>query len=176
MVHEEGARGHALGRVDDVLVLQWVDNKTVPLLTTIDNANDKRKVKRRTKTSGVYKEIEVMQPEANARYNQYMNAVDRSDQIRTANNLARKCYRWWKALFFHLIDMGIVNSFPIFKQHMANFPDIEGLRRSKHYSIVDYREELVRQLCGLEMYDVPPLSNRVQPVQDYDTIHMPRVC
>jgi hypothetical protein len=40
-------------RVDDVLVLQWVDNKMISLLTTIDNANDKRKVKRRTKTSGV---------------------------------------------------------------------------------------------------------------------------
>ena len=66
-------------RVDNVLALQWVDNKTFSLLTTTDNPNDIAKVKRKTKTGGVYSEIEVSQPEAIARHNRYMNAVDRSD-------------------------------------------------------------------------------------------------
>ena len=44
------------------------------------------------------------QPQAFATYNKYMNAADRSDQILATNNVLRKCKRWWKTLFFHLID------------------------------------------------------------------------
>ncbi|CAB4027206.1 Hypothetical predicted protein, partial [Paramuricea clavata] len=41
-------------RESDVLALQWVDNKPVSLLTSIDSANDTMPVTRRTKTRGVY--------------------------------------------------------------------------------------------------------------------------
>ena len=34
-----------------------------------------------------------------------MNGVDRSDQLIGTNNVMRKCLRWWKTLFFHLIDI-----------------------------------------------------------------------
>jgi hypothetical protein len=70
-------------RESDVLALQWVDNKPVSLLTSTDSANDTMPVTRRTKTRGVYDKVEIVQPYAFYRYNQYMNAVDRSDQIRS---------------------------------------------------------------------------------------------
>jgi hypothetical protein len=63
----------------DVLAIQWVDNKPVSLLTSIDSANDTMPVTRRTNTRGVYDKVELVQPYAFYRYNQYMNAVDRSD-------------------------------------------------------------------------------------------------
>ena len=37
-------------------------------------------------------------------------------------NLLRKCVRWWKTLFFHMVDMGIVNGFILFQ---ASFPKPE---------------------------------------------------
>ena len=52
-----------------------------------------------------------------------MNAVDRSDQILATHNVLRKCVKWWKTLFFHLIDMTIVNSFILFQEHRRNFLD-----------------------------------------------------
>ena len=72
-------------RESNVLILQWVDNRPVSLITSIDYANDKKDVERRMKTS---------QPYAFHRYNQYMNAVDRSDQMLACHNVNRKCYRW----------------------------------------------------------------------------------
>ena len=33
-----------------------------------------------------------------------MNGVDSSDQMLSNHNVRQKCYRWWKVLFFHLID------------------------------------------------------------------------
>ena len=118
-----------------VLALQWFDNKVVSMLTTIENANDSLQVKRKTKTAGIWSTKVVQQPQAIATYNKYMNAVDRSDQILAVNNVLRKCRRWWKTLFFHLIDIAVVNSFILFREHQRHFPDNEDLKRTADYSL-----------------------------------------
>ena len=145
------------------LALQWVDNKVVSVLTTIDNANEHGQVNRKTKTAGVWSTKVVSQPKAVSNYNKYINAVDRSDQILATNNVLRKCMRWWKTLFFHLIDIAVVNSFLLFKEHQAEHPEDEALHRPAHYSLGDFREEIVRQLCELPEYDVPPVNTSVKP-------------
>ena len=66
-------------RVPPVLVVQWVDNKPVSLLTT--NANDSVQVKRNKMPNGVWTAVNVLQPKAISTYVTYMNAVDRSDQV-----------------------------------------------------------------------------------------------
>ena len=92
-----------------------------------------------------------------------MNAVDRSDQILATHNVLRKCVRWWKTLFFHLIDMTIVNSFILFQEHRRNFPDEPALKRTRDYSLFHFRAEIVRQLCGLPEYGLPPVSRASKP-------------
>ena len=44
-----------------------------------------------------------------------MNAVDRSDKILSTFNIQRKCLRWWKTMFFHLIDIAVVNIHFVFR-------------------------------------------------------------
>lgn len=161
-------------RTSPCLFLQWRDNKPVSLITTIDNANDIVTVKRRTKIDNVWKKVNVQQPEAIRRYNyKYINKVDRSDEILTCNSISGKCHKWWKTLFFHLIDVAIVNSFILFREHRAKFPDTEALQRPPDYSISDFREEIVRQLCGFPEYDVPPALSKVPPPGEFDVVHMP---
>ena len=159
------------------LALQWVDNKVVSMLTTIDNANDQVQVSRKSKTAGVWSTKVVPQPKTISNYNKYINAVDRSDQILATNNVLRKCMRWWKTLFFHLIDIAVVNSFILFKEHQAKFPDNEALRRSPDYSLAQFREELVRQLCDFPEYDVPPVHGTAKPAPpppgEFETVHIP---
>ena len=158
------------------LALQWIDNKVVSLLTTIDNANDRLQVNRKSKTAGVWSTKVVYQPKVISNYNKYMNAVDRSDQILATNNVLRKCMRWWKTLFFHLIDISVVNSFILFKEHQANNPDDEALHRPNDYALSNFREEIVRQLCGFREYDDPPVSTRSKPARslpDFEAVHMP---
>ena len=163
-------------RESNVLTLQWVDNKPVSLVTSIDSANESVVVTRRTKTAGVFEEVEVRQPLAFHKYNQYMNAVDRSDQLLACHNVSRRCKRWWKALFFHLIDIAVVNGFILFEQHRAGNPDSEALHRRSTDNIVDFREEIVRQVCGLAKYDRPPVYEVVQPARPHEqfcTAHIP---
>ncbi len=47
-------------------------------------------------------------------YNQFINDVDRSDQMLACHNVSKKCYRWWKTLLFNLVHIAIVNSFILF--------------------------------------------------------------
>ncbi len=165
-------------RESDLLILQWIDNKPVSLVTSIDSANDRVVAKRRTKKRGVYQELEVDQPYAVHRYNQYMNGVDRSDQMLASHNVIRKCRRWWKVLFFHLIDIAVVNGFILFQQHRSCEPDNPALQRRSTYTIVDFREEVIRQICELAEYDRPPMYEAVQAVQaaptgQFSTVHVP---
>ena len=160
-------------RDSNVLTVQWIDTKPVSLLTTIDSANEKVEVTRRAKKDGKFQEISVPQPLAFHRYNQHMNAVDRSDQMLARYNVYRKSYRWWKVLFFHMIDMAVVNSFILFQEHRKSNCDNVALQRINTYSIVNFREALVRQICGFHEYSAPPLNETVPFVSNYDTIHMP---
>ena len=52
-------------------------------------------------------------------------------------------------MFFHLIDIAVVNAFILFKEHQAKFPDVEALHRPSDFSLGNFREEIVRQLCDL---------------------------
>ncbi|XP_015774860.1 PREDICTED: piggyBac transposable element-derived protein 3-like [Acropora digitifera] len=145
------------------LALQWVDNKVVSMITTSGNANDTVQVNRKTKSGGVWSSKEVPQPLVFAMYNKYMNAVDRSDQMLATHNVQRKCMRWWKTLFFHLIDIAVVNSFILFREHQKNNPDDPALRRTADYSLGDFREEVIRGICGFPDYDNPPVSTAARP-------------
>ena len=159
-----------------VLALQWLDNKVVSMLTTIENANDSLQVKRKTKTAGVWSTKVVQQPQAIATYNKYMNAVDRSDQILAVNNVLRKCMRWWKTLFFHMIDIAVVNSFILFREHERKFPDNEDLKRTADYTLGNFREEIVRQICDFpEKADQPPGLSTPKAVDpnEFQSLHMP---
>ena len=106
-------------------------------------------------------------------YNMKMNAVGRCDQILSASSTQRKCVRWWKVLFFHRIDIAVVNSFLLFQAHRAEHTEIE---RPTGYSQCDLRDEIVQEICGFEEYGDPPCYNpgreRDQP-SDFETVHVP---
>ena len=46
-------------------------------------------------------------------------------QILSALSTQWKCVRWWKTLFFPLIDIAVVNSFILFQAHRAEHTEIE---------------------------------------------------
>ena len=145
---QEWAKGRKRGnmrwaRDPPCLVLQWVDNKVVSMITTVGNANEQGQVTRRVRTDGQWGERLVKQPQIFKTYNMKMNAVDRSDQILSAFSTQQKCVRWWKTLFFHLIDFAVVNSFILFQAHRAEHTEIV---RPAGYSQCHFREIIKRKL------------------------------
>ena len=61
-----------------------------------------------------------------------------------------------KALFFHLIDIAIVNTYILFQEHRTNSPDEPALKQPASYSLTNFREEVVKGLCGFVEYGSPP--------------------
>jgi len=147
-------------REGDTLCLQWKDNKVVTMLSTLDVGNAYVEVQRKVKENGKYSVITVKQPSCIQRYNKYMNGVDKSDQYLSKYNSLRKCVRWWKTLFFHLVDIAIVNGFILFQSHRRLNKDNPALERPKTYALLDFREAVCRQLVGLTEYGNPPASRK----------------
>ena len=161
-------------RDEEILSLQWKDNKVVTMLSSMHSGDDHVMVTRKTRSDGNWQNVEVKQPAVIKDYNSFMNGVDKSDQLLSAYNLHRKCVRWWKTLFFHLIDIATVNAFILFKTQAQRFPHMQGLERSKRFSVLEFREELARNLAQLEEFSDPPLSEKgsKKDVTIFDTDHM----
>jgi len=70
-----------------------------------------------------------------------MGAVDRADHLCTSYNFARKSIKWWRKLFFWLMEIAIVNSYILYRaaQTQANEAPMTHLQ---------YRKQLVHQLVG----------------------------
>ena len=55
--------------------------------------------------------MEIPRPIAIEKYNQFMGGVDKSDQYLAYHNVLQKTVRYWKTLFYHMIDVAVVNAF-----------------------------------------------------------------
>ena len=49
-------------------------------------------------------------------YNHSMNGVDRSDQYSVSYPFVRKTRKWWRKLFFYLLEVSIVNSYILYHE------------------------------------------------------------
>ena len=153
------------------LAVQWKDNKLVTMLSSIDSANEFIEVKRKVKVDDKWENVLIRQPKCIQRYNRFMNAVDRSDQYLAKYNLLHKCVRWWKTLFFHMIDISLVNGFIIFQQYRKAHPELEALCRPSKYGVLEYREAVIRQLIGLKEIDNPPVYKSSNSSKSHSGCH-----
>ena len=163
-------------RNGSLLALQWKDHKIVTMLCSIDVANEHVPVNHKIKTSNKWETVEGKQPMAIHKYNAFMNGVDKSHQILNTNNFLCKCVQWWKTLFFHMIDITLVNGYILFQSHRKNNPDNELLKRPQRYCLQNFREKVLRSLAELEEYGIPKLDRQKPPSIEpsvYETVHIP---
>jgi hypothetical protein len=61
------------------------------------------------------KRKEVFKPDIVKDYNKHMGYVDLGDRMANSYTFCRKTLKWTKKLFFHLLDLSVVNSYYLFK-------------------------------------------------------------
>ena len=54
---------------------------------------------------------DIIKPQCALSYNEEMGGVNRSDQRGSTYQCVIKCVKWYKKLFFYILDMCIVNSY-----------------------------------------------------------------
>ncbi|XP_033741890.1 piggyBac transposable element-derived protein 4-like [Pecten maximus] len=122
----------------------WHDKRTVCLLTTNSNPTENTTVQRKKKDGSVQ---EVPCPSAIKMYTQNMNGVDRADQLRSTYNIGRKASKWWKYLFWFLVDISICSSFILVKES-PNHQVTTRTGRRKERTQLEFRQNLAIQLLG----------------------------
>ena len=60
---------------------------------------------------------EVQKPVVIDLYNSSMGGVDRADQLREYYSVSRSSYKWYRYIFWFLIDVSICNAFVLCNYH-----------------------------------------------------------
>nr|CAB3255292.1 intraflagellar transport protein 140 homolog [Phallusia mammillata] len=116
-----------------MMALGWQDKRMILMLSTYHNAD--------TELHSRYtmdRREEIQKPVVVCDYTSHMGAVDRADHYCASYSFTRKTLRWWRKLFFWLVELSIVNSFLLFKQ-------IHNTPAARH---LQFRDQLILQLVG----------------------------
>ncbi|XP_022247948.1 piggyBac transposable element-derived protein 4-like, partial [Limulus polyphemus] len=92
--------------------VKWTDKKDVYALSTMHNATVKEVTRRQGDMTN--------KPQIILDYNKFMEVVDLNDQFLSFYSIPCKNVKWYKKLFFRLVDLSIVNSFILFNQVTKN--------------------------------------------------------
>ena len=91
-----------------------------------------------------------MKPEVILDYNKYMLGVDKIDQLVSYYSFIHKSVKWWRKVFFWLLEVAVVNSYVIYKEECNK-------DKSQPLTHLSYRRKLIDDLSK-PLCDVPRLS------------------
>jgi hypothetical protein len=109
-----------------VTASSWLDNKVVTVMSTTSQPSATGTVLRRQK-DGTHATVPC--PEAIITYNQSMGGVDRGDQLRGYYNCKVKSRKFYKYIFYFLLDVSITNAFILYKNFHSS-PTFNTIRSS----------------------------------------------
>ena len=122
----------------------WKDSRVVLVMSTAYPGHASEKHASRTVvnlSTGIAECVEIQHPLVVEKYNQFMGGVDKSDQFLAYHNILRKTVRYWKTLFYHLVDIAVVNAFIIYNI-------LPHRNRRRIISENDFRDSLVLQVIS----------------------------
>lgn len=150
-------------REGDVAFLQWRDNKVVSMITTMHRfVNRYTFCIRRSKVNGAYRRLQIRQPRVFTDYNIHMGGVDKSDQMIGKYKALRRTSKFWKTLFYHMLDIARVNSYIMFQEFRSldKNENVKALERPKSYAQLEFTLELIRELSNISKNMKVPLFIR----------------
>ena len=122
-----------------MLVTAWRAEKRKKPVILVSSGCSARPVTLATRHESVSKPAVV-----NA-YSHSMNGVDIADQLTVFYSFVRRTRKWWRKVFFYLLEVSIVNSYLLYRQKVAN--------PQNH---LRYRRAIVEQLATLFIQQAPP--------------------
>lgn len=127
----------AYRRGNSYMALAWRDKRQVTMLSSAHNASTKEVTR---KIAGG-KTLTLKKPVVICDYTENMGAVDRADHYCASYAFSRKSMKWWRKLFFWLLEVSIVNSFILMRLQLLK----QGEKEQRH---LQYRRNLIEQLIG----------------------------
>ncbi|RZB40587.1 DDE Tnp 1 7 domain containing protein, partial [Asbolus verrucosus] len=91
-----------------IIAMKWMAKKGIYFLSNYHDPEALTSVNRRQK-DGTLQEISC--PKLVEDNNKHMRYVDKADMSKSCYELDRKSRRWWLQIFWHFVDVTVVNSF-----------------------------------------------------------------
>ena len=117
------------------------------MISTIHN-NSMVPIQRRSRFAEGGREV-ISKPQCIVEYNCHMGGVDLSDQMISYYSFSHRSVKWWKHVFFHLIDTTIVNAYILYSQSTQS---------SRKLTHVNFRIELAKGLFQQADEEIEALS------------------
>lgn len=148
---EKISRGQVIHfSTDNILALKWQDKREVRMLTTLHTADMVH-----TGKKDPVKKTDISKPKCIVDYNTNMGAVDRTDMLQSSIQSVRKSVKWYKKLFFHLLDMTLLNSHAVYK-----------MKTGENIPVADFQLKLVKELLAKYKISKPRSTSRKAPDTD----------
>ena len=122
------------------IVVQWIDNGLVTVISNIDSVEPIRKTFRWSQAEK--KRIDVDQPNVIQMYNMYMGGVDRMDQNINKYRSSIRVRKWFWPIFIHLMEAAVSNAWMLYRDHEYSHAKL---------SLLEFRRQIARHYLN---YDV----------------------
>ena len=146
-----------------VVAHAWVDNKVVTVMSTNSQPSATGTVPRRKKDGS---RVPVPCPESVILYNKWIGAVDHDDQLGSYYSCHTKSQKFYKYIYYLLLDVTITNSFILYKNFHPN---------PRYRTIKEFHLQLARELIGdyrSRVVRLPHYScNTFQPQSQASQVH-----
>ena len=127
-----------------IAAVRWHDNKTVTLLSTYAGSEPVTEV---TRWNGRKKSHEKVQcPNIVTMYNKHMGGVDLIDSLIGLYRIKIRSKKWYHRLFFHLLDMTVINAWLLYRRQLA--VTCSGPGQSKPLSLHQFKTRIAVALCA----------------------------
>ena len=127
----------------------------VTLISSAYNADMTDTGKKDWKTGEAIKKPKVM-----LMYNKYMGGVDANDQLLKYSHFNRRSIKWWKKIFFRLLNICIVNAYVLLKEHCKSIGTLYKKTQT------DFRVAVIKKLVSENMNDAQ--NNSI--TEDYERL------
>ena len=128
----------------NMLANVWFDKRKVAVLSTCQNPGNRTILRPRAQGN---RPRELTKPIAIVNYNSYMGGVDLADQLRSYYPIGRESKKWWKYLFWFVIESSVVNAFIIYSETLPGQLDDDEDAPPK-LSHLMFRLQVAKMLVG----------------------------
>lgn len=128
----------------EIVALTWYDKKQVNFISSGCDPTSFTTVNRKQK-DGTIRAVPC--PSVVEIYGRFMNGVDRADQLRAMYPLGRRAVKWWKYLFWFLLDTCKCNAY-ICMVESKNHSIVTRNGQVRRRNMLEFHLALIKQLLG----------------------------